>query len=113
MENIIRPISKTEIINNNGINEINGITFDTKSYNYENEKIVKYFRKRLDDLNLKHVLLECNFEDMLINTYKMPYDLSYSEEYDTMYFTFYRNSYDILSKSKFLLLSAIFEDRLY
>ena len=39
MENIIRKLSKTEIINNNGITEINGITFDTKSYNYENEKI--------------------------------------------------------------------------
>ena len=65
MENIIRTISKTEIINNNGINEINGITFDTKSYNYENEKIVKDIRKCMDKLNLKHVLLECNFEDLI------------------------------------------------
>ena len=113
MENIIRKVSKTEIINNNGINEINVITFDTKSYNYENEKIVKDVRKHMDNLNLKDVLLECNFEEKLINTSEFPYELSYSEEYNTMYFTFYRNSYDILTKiinDEFLLMTSIFEN---
>ena len=73
------------------------LLFDVDFYNHDNEKLIKniYENLCLFKEQIQNPLLICKFNDELVNI-SSPYKFIFDNEYKSMDFIFYRNTFDIL-----------------